>query len=102
LAKNQNDKSLNIKYTENTLSIQSTDSEGLQIDFNFNLEHNIIPDQTQVKYMSTKVEIKLKKSEVIQWKKLEIDAAGLSSRLAAQKGVEEIKRNYIFLLILKI
>ena len=42
MAKNQNDKSLNIKYTENTLSIQSIDSEGLKIDFNFNFPPNSV------------------------------------------------------------
>lgn len=45
--------------------------------------------------MSTKVEIKLKKSEVIQWHKLEIDAAGLSNRIAAQATLQEKKRKIV-------
>ncbi|XP_036312390.1 protein SGT1 homolog [Pipistrellus kuhlii] len=42
-------------------------------DYNLNLRllHSIIPEQSMFKVLSTKIEIKMKKSEAVRWEKLE-------------------------------
>ena len=39
------------------LSIQSLNPDELKLSFDFDLPHSIIPDQTQKKFLSTKVSI---------------------------------------------
>lgn len=55
LAKNLNAEKLNISCTEKQLNIVAKDLDSLNINFHFNLAHPIKPDQTQVKFLSTKV-----------------------------------------------
>lgn len=81
LAKNRSANDVKIISTENTLVIQGTDDKKIKIDFNFNLEHPILSEQTQIKFMSSKIEIKLKKCEPLQWKVFNITSSDLSKRL---------------------
>ncbi|RNA28030.1 suppressor of G2 allele of SKP1 -like protein [Brachionus plicatilis] len=71
LAKNVQQNDIKIVPQENNLKIESNNTEKYNINLNFNLTHPIIPDQTQIKYLSSKVEIKLKKCEALHWSKLE-------------------------------
>ena len=72
------------------LTVKST--KKVQFDFDFNLEYPVIPDQTQIKLMSTKIEIKLKKCETLQWKVFNISSTELSNRLKTS-AITENKRN---------
>jgi hypothetical protein len=73
LAKNLNPADVNVTSKEKSLSIVSNDQEKVKIDFNFNLANEIRAEETQVKFLSTKLEIKLKKGEWLHWKTLEVD-----------------------------
>lgn len=70
--------------------VKSTDPAKQNFDFDFNLEYPIQADQTQVKFMSTKIEIKLKKCEPLQWKVLNITP----EELAKRSKVVEKKRKF--------
>lgn len=59
--------------------------ERANIDFNFNLEHAVNAAETVIKFMSTKIEIILKKIEMNQWKSLSISAAELANRNIEKK-----------------
>lgn len=89
LAKHITSNDVTIDSKENTLCIQSNNPESLKIDFFFNLEHQIQPENTQIKFMTNKIEIKLKKCEPIQWKKLNITSSELASRLKIQEKKPE-------------
>ncbi|XP_018601922.1 protein SGT1 homolog isoform X1 [Scleropages formosus] len=65
----QEDVQVNIDERELTATIKLPSGE----DFNlkFHLLHPVIPQQSTFKVLSTKVEIKMKKTEAIRWEKLE-------------------------------
>ncbi|XP_063415633.1 protein SGT1 homolog isoform X1 [Mytilus trossulus] len=52
-----------------TVKLPSGNDYSLELD----LAHNVIPDKTLTKVLSSKIEIKMKKQAEIQWKKLEGD-----------------------------
>ncbi|XP_067663199.1 protein SGT1 homolog [Haliotis asinina] len=56
---------------EHTVSIYIKQSSGTNYSLELDLAHPIVPEQSSYKVMSTKVEVKLKKGEGIQWTKLE-------------------------------
>ena len=58
--------------------------------------HSISAKDTAIKFMSTKVEIKLKKVEGVHWPTLEANAQQLDARRAEALK----KRNYIFISLL--
>lgn len=82
LVKNLGQDDLKIETEENKLTVESKDQEKIKINFHFNLSHRIEPKDTQIKYLSTKVEIKLKKSEGNHWSALELNAEQLAARKA--------------------
>lgn len=73
LAKNVNANDVTIETTSDNLSIKSKNTENFNANFNINLANQIAPEQTQIKYLMNKIEIKLRKLEGVQWKKLESD-----------------------------
>jgi len=81
LAKNLSQDELKIDTQEHTLSVVSTNPDK-HIDFHFNLLHSISAQDTAIKFMSTKVEIKLKKVEGVHWPTLEANAQQLDARRA--------------------
>lgn len=90
LAKNRSTNDAKVETTDRKLIVKSIGEEKPKIDFDFNLEYPILSDQTQVKYMSTKIEIKLKKCEILQWRKFNLTEADL----AAQVKLVEKKPDY--------
>ncbi|XP_046374157.2 protein SGT1 homolog [Haliotis rufescens] len=56
---------------EHTVSVSIRQGSGTDYSLELDLAHPIVPAQSNYKVMSTKVEIKLKKEEGIQWTKLE-------------------------------
>jgi len=52
---------------------------GSDYSLELDLAHDISPDQSVVKILSTRIEIKLKKSEGIRWSQLESDGANTSN-----------------------
>lgn len=57
--------------TEQTLNATVKLSSGSDYVLDLDLAHKIVPEKCITKIMSTKIEIKLKKAEEIQWQKLE-------------------------------
>lgn len=88
MAKNQKSSDVQISSTADKLLVKSINPENVQYDFDFNLEYPVIPDQTQIKFMSTKIEIKLKKCEMFQWKFFNISSDDLSNRLKTTAIIE--------------
>ncbi len=91
LAKNRTLTDVQVEYTENKLTVKNIDPEKQDFDFVFNLEYPIQAEQTLVKFMSTKIEIKLKKCEPLQWKVINITA----EELAKRQKIAEKKRNFL-------
>uniref|UniRef100_A0A2K5LV13 CS domain-containing protein n=1 Tax=Cercocebus atys TaxID=9531 RepID=A0A2K5LV13_CERAT len=68
--KNVQKNDINVDFSEKELSALVKLPSGE--DYNLKLElHPIIPEQSTFKVVSTKIEIKLKKPEVVRWEKLE-------------------------------
>lgn len=84
-AKNIAEADIKIDCTENKLIIKSVDTSKTNIDFSFNLEHPVNPTETVIKFMSTKIEIILKKCDLHQWKSLSITTAELENRINEKK-----------------
>ncbi|XP_064609385.1 protein SGT1 homolog [Liolophura sinensis] len=63
------DLSVNIEPTSLCITIKL--SSGRDYQLNLDLAHEVVPDQSQIKLLTTKIEVKLKKVEGIQWSSLE-------------------------------
>ncbi|CAF0908742.1 unnamed protein product [Brachionus calyciflorus] len=95
LAKNVQSDDLNILSNSDNLKIDSKNEEKFKINFSFNLSHPIVADQTQIKYLSTKVEIKLKKTEALHWSKLEKSPNDIVvKKTSTVEVIEEKKPDY--------
>lgn len=71
MIKNVQKNDINVEFSEKELSaLVKLPAED---DYNLNLRllHSIIPEQSMFKVLSTKIEIKMKKSEAVRWEKLE-------------------------------
>lgn len=90
LVKNLRPEDLKIEAQEHTLSVVSVDQEKHKINFNFNLANSIAFNDTHTNFLSSKVEIKLKKAEAGHWSALELNA----QQLAARKAQQEQKPTY--------
>lgn len=83
LVKNVNSEKVQIQTTEDHLTIESSNQEELKLNLNFHLLHPIDATQTQIKFLPNKIEIKLKKCEVIQWKSLEKNPNDINKQQAS-------------------
>ena len=74
--------------------------ETAHINIDLNLENEIVPESTSIKFLANKVEIKLKKAEGVQWKKLEVDKSQPTAfkpvSAAAVSNQPEFKRKIFF------
>ncbi|KAK6172477.1 hypothetical protein SNE40_016116 [Patella caerulea] len=73
LIKNVKQEDAQINISERNLSVTIKLPTGSDYNLDLDLAHLIAPEQSSYKIMSTKIEIKLKKGEGLQWTKLEGD-----------------------------
>ncbi|GFN75632.1 sgt1, suppressor of g2 allele of skp1 [Plakobranchus ocellatus] len=73
LKKNVNKESLRVNAEDRTLKVCIDDPNGTSTSLDLTLAHKIDPQQASTRVYATKIEVKLKKSEGVQWKKLEGD-----------------------------
>ncbi|KAK3738277.1 hypothetical protein RRG08_039686 [Elysia crispata] len=71
LVKNVKKEYLKVSAEDRSLQVCIDDPSGTFTSLDLTLAHKVDPQQAVTKVLSTKVEIKLKKSEGVQWKKLE-------------------------------
>ncbi|KAJ8011727.1 hypothetical protein DPEC_G00061240 [Dallia pectoralis] len=71
MVKNAPKEGVVIKFSEQQCSAVVKLPSGEDFSLNINLLHPIVPQQSTFKVLSTKVEIKMKKTEGIRWEKLE-------------------------------
>ncbi|XP_075055888.1 protein SGT1 homolog [Mixophyes fleayi] len=71
MIKNVQKEDVHIQFAERQLSVNVKLPSGENYDLILFLFHYIVPDQSTFKVLSTKIEIKMKKTEVIRWDKLE-------------------------------
>lgn len=62
---------INIQFSEKELSALVRLSSDEDYNLKLHLLHSIIPEQSTFRVLSTKIEIKMKKPEALQWEKLE-------------------------------
>uniref|UniRef100_A0A3P8WXG6 SGT1 homolog, MIS12 kinetochore complex assembly cochaperone n=1 Tax=Cynoglossus semilaevis TaxID=244447 RepID=A0A3P8WXG6_CYNSE len=71
MAKNVPKDGVSVKFTERELNAIIQLASGEDFIFHLDLLHPINPEQSNFKILSSKVEIKMKKTDVIRWEKLE-------------------------------
>ncbi|OCT95545.1 SGT1 homolog, MIS12 kinetochore complex assembly cochaperone L homeolog isoform X1 [Xenopus laevis] len=71
MIKNVQKNNVHVQFSERELTIDMNLPSGENYSLNLHLLHTILPDQSVLKVLSTKVEIKLKKTEAIRWETLE-------------------------------
>ena len=82
LIKNVPQESLNVVYTESTLSVTIKLATGADYNLELDLWHKIVPAECSAKALSSKVEVKLKKQSAIRWSKLESDGVAVDTKAA--------------------
>lgn len=70
-AKNVKKDNLSVDVNDRQIKLHIKDYQGLPYDLNLELAHAVVSQESNIKLLSTKIEIKLKKNEGIQWAKLE-------------------------------
>ncbi|XP_076446106.1 protein SGT1 homolog [Babylonia areolata] len=81
LQKNTKKEDLVFDTTDTMLKVHTKQPNGEDVNLEIQLLHPVMPNQTTAKVMTSKVEIKLKKAEGIQWTKLEGDGQKFSLKL---------------------
>lgn len=76
LIKNVNKDTCKVDLTEKSLSATLKLPTGSDYSLELDLSHSIIPEKSVTKVLTSKVEIKMKKQQELQWKKLEYDGQG--------------------------
>uniref|UniRef100_F6YN37 SGT1 homolog, MIS12 kinetochore complex assembly cochaperone n=1 Tax=Monodelphis domestica TaxID=13616 RepID=F6YN37_MONDO len=71
MIKNIQKNNIKVEFSENELSAVVNLPSGEDYNLKLSLLHPIIPEQSTFKILSTKIEIKMKKSEAVRWEKLE-------------------------------
>ncbi|XP_047223808.1 protein SGT1 homolog isoform X1 [Girardinichthys multiradiatus] len=71
MAKNVPKDGVCVNFTERELSAKIQMASGEDCNLHFHLLHPIVPQQSSFKILTTKVEIKMKKTDAIRWEKLE-------------------------------
>ncbi|KAM3866074.1 protein SGT1 homolog [Diretmus argenteus] len=64
---------LHVSFAEKELSATVHVQDNCSSKLNIQLLHSIVPQQSTYKILTTKVEIKMKKTEAIRWEKLEVE-----------------------------
>jgi len=80
LAKQVKPENVRIDIADNILSCIAKLADGSDFHIHFNLAHQVKPDQLRFKVLSSKIEIRLKKAESIQWTKLESSETDINSK----------------------
>jgi len=70
-AKNVSKDNLTVDVTEKQVKVDISDYHGSPFNLTLHLAHVIVSQESKIKLLSTKIEVKLKKQEGIQWSKLE-------------------------------
>ncbi|KAK7489869.1 hypothetical protein BaRGS_00018891 [Batillaria attramentaria] len=97
LQKNIKKEDLVVNAEETSLKVHFKLPSGEDYNLDLHLAHLIVPEQTLTKVMTSKVEIKLKKAEGIQWTNLEGDGQKLMLKLpsvAATVPGEDVTKRY--------
>lgn len=81
LQKNTKKEDLVLDTQETMLKVHTKQASGEDVDLEICLSHPVNPEQTVAKVMASKVEIKLKKVQGVQWTKLEGDGQLFSLKL---------------------
>ncbi|XP_044526543.1 protein SGT1 homolog [Gracilinanus agilis] len=71
MIKNIQKNNIKVEFSENELSAVVNLPSGEDYNLKLSLIHPIVPEQSTFKILSTKIEIKMKKSEAVRWEKLE-------------------------------
>uniref|UniRef100_A0A8C5W7D4 SGT1 homolog, MIS12 kinetochore complex assembly cochaperone n=1 Tax=Leptobrachium leishanense TaxID=445787 RepID=A0A8C5W7D4_9ANUR len=71
MIKNVQKNNVHVQFSEQELKVHVTLSSEESYDFKLYLLHAIVPEQSTFKVLTTKIEIKMKKTEAIRWEKLE-------------------------------
>uniref|UniRef100_A0A8C7EJB9 Protein SGT1 homolog n=1 Tax=Neovison vison TaxID=452646 RepID=A0A8C7EJB9_NEOVI len=71
MIKNVQKNNVNVEFSEKELSALVILPSGEDYNLKLRLLHPIIPEQSTFKVLSTKIEIKMKKTEAVRWEKLE-------------------------------
>ncbi|KAM8959422.1 LOW QUALITY PROTEIN: protein SGT1 homolog [Lycaon pictus] len=71
MIKNVQKNNVNVEFSEKELSALVKLPSGEDYNLKLRLLHPIIPEQSTFKVLSTKIEIKMKKTEAVRWEKLE-------------------------------
>ncbi|XP_023555925.1 protein SGT1 homolog isoform X2 [Octodon degus] len=71
MIKNVQKNDVNVEFSEKKLSALVKLPSGEDYNLKLRLLHPIIPEQSTFKVLSTKIEIKMKKTEAVRWEKLE-------------------------------
>ncbi|XP_056663412.1 protein SGT1 homolog [Monodelphis domestica] len=71
MIKNIQKNNIKVEFSENELSAVVNLPSGEDYNLKLSLLHPIVPEQSTFKILSTKIEIKMKKSEAVRWEKLE-------------------------------
>ncbi|KAM3935164.1 protein SGT1 homolog [Leptodactylus fuscus] len=75
MIKNIQKEDVHIQFAERQLTLNVNLPSGENYNLTLFLFHSIVPEQSTFKVLSTKIEIKMKKTEAIRWDKLEGQAA---------------------------
>ncbi|KAJ9584057.1 hypothetical protein L9F63_021594 [Diploptera punctata] len=73
LAKNTKQDDVKVEFGDQTLHVATVLPDGSDYDLNLNLAFPVVPTQSIYKVIPSKIEVKLKKREGIQWTTLEED-----------------------------
>ncbi|XP_060575167.1 protein SGT1 homolog [Ruditapes philippinarum] len=84
LLKNVKQEDANIDIQEKSLSATIKQECGSDYSLELDLSHAVVPEQSVVKVLKSKIEVKLKKKEGHQWHKLEGDESNLKQILAEE------------------
>ncbi|EFB24676.1 hypothetical protein PANDA_003941, partial [Ailuropoda melanoleuca] len=71
MIKNVQKNNVNVEFSEKELSALVKLPSGEDYNLKLRLLHPVIPEQSTFKVLSTKIEIKMKKTEAVRWEKLE-------------------------------
>ncbi|XP_066476663.1 protein SGT1 homolog [Tiliqua scincoides] len=76
MIKNAKKEDISLQFSEKELSVLVRLSSDEDYNLKLHLLHSIVPEQSTFRVLSTKIEIKMKKPEALQWEKLEVHGGG--------------------------
>uniref|UniRef100_A0A8C2YJI8 Protein SGT1 homolog n=1 Tax=Chinchilla lanigera TaxID=34839 RepID=A0A8C2YJI8_CHILA len=90
MIKNVQKNDVNVEFSEKELSAWVKLPSGEDYNLKLRLLHPIIPEQSTFKVLSTKIEIKMKKTEAVRWEKLE----GQGDMPTSKQFIADVKNLY--------